>query len=101
MSFVVVQVALEILGWSKKEVSDLITSRMWYAQPADHTWAAKRCRNVKFTPVHAVLLTLGQVSKASSTCHTSVTMPSDMLVLMLDVGPEILGRLSHVGVHAK
>ena len=36
-----VQVALDILGWSKKEVSDLITSRMWYAQPADHTWAAK------------------------------------------------------------
>ncbi|KAK7507218.1 hypothetical protein BaRGS_00001153 [Batillaria attramentaria] len=74
------RVALEVLGWSKKEVSDLITSRMYYAQPADHTWAAKRCRNVKFTTVHAVLLTLGQQSRHDNSndgdrlipvsCHT-------------------------------
>ncbi|XP_076461495.1 intersectin-2-like [Babylonia areolata] len=50
------RVALEVLGWSQKEAVDLITSRMWYAQPSDHTWATKRCRNIKFTPVHAVLL---------------------------------------------
>ncbi|KAK7113064.1 hypothetical protein V1264_012423 [Littorina saxatilis] len=54
------RVALEVLEWSKKDVSDVITSRMWYAQPPDHTWAAKRCRNIKFTPIHAVLLTQGQ-----------------------------------------
>ncbi|KAL8604231.1 hypothetical protein ACOMHN_014799 [Nucella lapillus] len=54
------RVALEVLGWSQKEAVDLITTRMWYAQPSDHTWATKRCRNVKFTPVHAVLLTYCQ-----------------------------------------
>ncbi|PVD38880.1 hypothetical protein C0Q70_01505 [Pomacea canaliculata] len=54
------RVALDVLGWSKKEVNDLITSRMWYAQPPDHTWASKRCRNIKFTPVYCVLLTMGQ-----------------------------------------
>ncbi|XP_046355704.2 uncharacterized protein LOC124134710 isoform X1 [Haliotis rufescens] len=54
------RVAMEVLGWNKKEVNDLITSRLMYATPTDHTWAAKRCKNLKFTTIHGVLLTLGQ-----------------------------------------
>ncbi|XP_067686076.1 uncharacterized protein [Haliotis asinina] len=54
------RVALEVLGWNKKEANDLITSRLLYATPTDHTWAAKRCKNLKFTTIHGVLLTLGQ-----------------------------------------
>ena len=56
------QVAMEVLGWHKQEVCDILTSQMQVAPLlSDQNWATKRLRNVKFTSVHAVLLTLGQV----------------------------------------
>lgn len=56
------QVAMEVLGWHKQEVCDILTSQMQVAPLlSDQNWATKRLRNVKFTCVHAVLLTLGQV----------------------------------------
>ena len=58
----VLRVALESLGWSRKDVCDVITSRLQVAVPVDHTWAAKKCKNLKFTSVLGVLLTHGEVS---------------------------------------
>ncbi|XP_041374629.1 rho guanine nucleotide exchange factor 38-like [Gigantopelta aegis] len=54
------RVALEVLGWNKKEVTELITSRLMVATTTDHMWAAKKCKNLKFTQIHGAILTLGQ-----------------------------------------
>ena len=55
------RVALDSLGWNRKDTCDVITSRLQVAVPVDHLWAAKKCRNLKFTSVLGVLLTLGEV----------------------------------------
>ncbi|KAL5005796.1 hypothetical protein ScPMuIL_016954 [Solemya velum] len=68
------RVALEILGWKRKDVCDLITSRLLMAVPQDHTWAVKRCKNLKFSPVHAVLLTLGQ-ARVTQTSNEQLLFP--------------------------
>lgn len=61
--FSFVQVAMEVLGWHKQDVCDILTSQMQVAPLlSDQNWATKRLRNIKFTSVHAVLLTLGQVN---------------------------------------
>ncbi|XP_050419291.2 uncharacterized protein LOC126832523 [Patella vulgata] len=52
------KIALDMLGWNKKEVSDLVCSKLWYGLPNDHSWAPKKCKNVKFIQIHAVLLVL-------------------------------------------
>lgn len=53
---------MEVLGWHKQDVCDILTSQMQVAPLlSDQNWATKRLRNIKFTSVHAVLLTLGQV----------------------------------------
>lgn len=53
---------MELLGWHKQDVCDILTSQMQVAPLLnDQNWASKRLRNIKFTSVHAVLLTLGQV----------------------------------------
>ena len=57
----VLRVALDSLGWNRKDTCDVITSRLQVAVPVDHLWAAKKCRNLKFTSVLGVLLTLGEV----------------------------------------
>ncbi|XP_062583889.1 rhoGEF domain-containing protein gxcJ-like isoform X2 [Saccostrea cucullata] len=57
----VTRVAMEVLGWHKHDICDILTSQMQVAPLLnDQNWATKRLRNVKFTSVHAVLLTLGQ-----------------------------------------
>lgn len=57
----VTRVAMEVLGWHKQDVCDILTSQMQVAPLlSDQNWATKRLRNIKFTSVHAVLLTLGQ-----------------------------------------
>lgn len=54
---------MEVLGWHKQDVCDILTSQMQVAPLlSDQNWATKRLRNIKFTSVHAVLLTLGQVN---------------------------------------
>ena len=57
----VLRVALDSLGWSRKDVCDVITSRLHLAFPVDHLWAGKKCKNLKFTSALGVLLTLGEV----------------------------------------
>ena len=57
----VLRVALDSLGWNRKDTCDVITSRLQVAVPVDHLWATKKCRNLKFTSVLGVLLTLGEV----------------------------------------
>ncbi|KAK6172060.1 hypothetical protein SNE40_018024 [Patella caerulea] len=52
------KIALDMLGWNKKEVSDLVCSKLWYGLPNDHSWAPKKCKNIKFIQIHAVLLVL-------------------------------------------
>ncbi|XP_060567018.1 uncharacterized protein LOC132725851 [Ruditapes philippinarum] len=54
------RVALETLQWNRKDVCDVITSQLQITQPVDHLWAAKKCKNYKFTTVYGVLLTLMQ-----------------------------------------
>ncbi|XP_063412502.1 uncharacterized protein LOC134695220 [Mytilus trossulus] len=54
------KVAIDILGWNRKEVCDIIISRLQVAPLSDQTWAAKRLKTMKFSTVHCVLLTLGQ-----------------------------------------
>ncbi|XP_061183719.1 uncharacterized protein LOC133191955 [Saccostrea echinata] len=57
----VTRVAMEVLGWHKHDICDILTSQMQVAPLLnDQNWATKRLRNIKFTSVHAVLLTLGQ-----------------------------------------
>lgn len=57
----VTRVAMEVLGWHKQDICDILTSQMQVAPLlSDQNWATKRLRNIKFTSVHAVLLTLGQ-----------------------------------------
>ncbi|ESO96224.1 hypothetical protein LOTGIDRAFT_144253, partial [Lottia gigantea] len=66
VSIVCKSIALDVVGWNKKEGYDLICSKIWLGQPTDHMWAAKKCKNVKFTQLHAVLLALKKVRSSSS-----------------------------------
>ncbi|KAK3083377.1 hypothetical protein FSP39_021073 [Pinctada imbricata] len=57
----VTRIAMDVLGWHKQEVCDILTGQVLVSQTqSDQSWAVKRLRNVKYSQVHAVLLTLGQ-----------------------------------------
>ena len=65
------QVAIDALGWPKQNVCDVVTSRLWYGQLSDQSgWGARKAgggaKNVKFSLVHAVLLTHGRVSNRAN-----------------------------------
>ena len=81
----VLRVALESLGWSRKDVCDVITSRLQLAFPVDHLWAGKKCKNLKFTSALGVLLTLGEVRDLRS-----------LIILNLDIFFNILVAVEFV-----
>ncbi len=63
--------AVELLEWSKQEVTTLLVQRLHYAQPTDHQWA-KRVKTLRFVPLMGVLLSCGKVrhilAPASANC---------------------------------
>lgn len=64
--FELVKTALNLLEWNQHEVHDILVGSLQYTQPQDHFWTAKKCRNLKFTPVHALLLTRGEPQQEST-----------------------------------
>ncbi|CAI9717321.1 cell-transforming gene 1 [Octopus vulgaris] len=64
--FELVKTALNLLEWNQHEVHDILVGTLLYTQPQDHFWTAKKCRNLKFTPVHALLLTRGEPQQEST-----------------------------------
>ncbi|GAB1598667.1 neuroepithelial cell-transforming gene 1 protein-like [Argonauta hians] len=64
--FELVKTALNLLEWNQQEVHDILVGNLLYTQPQDHFWTAKKCRNLKFTPVHALLLTRGEPQQEST-----------------------------------
>ncbi|GFN89590.1 rho guanine nucleotide exchange factor 1 [Plakobranchus ocellatus] len=65
------RIAIETLGWPKQNVCDVVTSRLWYGQLSEQSgWGGRKAgggvKNVKFSLVHAVLLTHGRPSDPAS-----------------------------------
>ncbi|KAL3853960.1 hypothetical protein ACJMK2_013251 [Sinanodonta woodiana] len=69
------RVALEVLGWNRKDVCEIITSHLKMAQAQDHTWASKKCKNLKFSSVHGILFTLGEQSSNDNNCKKNLMFP--------------------------
>ncbi|RUS79828.1 hypothetical protein EGW08_012427 [Elysia chlorotica] len=65
------RVAIDALGWSKQNVCDVVNSRLWYGQLSEQSgWGSRKAgggaKNVKFSLVHAVLLTHGRPTDCST-----------------------------------
>ncbi|GFR59408.1 myosin-M heavy chain [Elysia marginata] len=74
------RVAIESLGWPKQNVCDVVTSRLWFGQLSEQSgWGPRKAgggtKNVKFSLVHAVLLTHGREPLLMDRCV--VTADSD------------------------
>lgn len=52
--------AIDILGWNKKDVCEIMTCRLHVALAVEQNWATKRLKNLKFSTVQGILLTLGE-----------------------------------------
>lgn len=58
--FELIKAALTHLNWSQEEVHDILVSSLLSTQQQDHFWTGKKFASLKFSPVHALLLTRGE-----------------------------------------
>ncbi|CAH1789119.1 unnamed protein product [Owenia fusiformis] len=52
---------IETLGWNRNEAFIVSSGKLLYTQPTDHLWA-KKGKSLKFTPIHAFLVTQGKLN---------------------------------------
>ncbi|CAI9716952.1 neuroepithelial cell-transforming gene 1 protein-like isoform X1 [Octopus vulgaris] len=64
--FELIKTALGHLNWSQEEIHDILVSSLLTTQPQDHFWTGKKVSNLKFSQIHAVLLTRGEPQPESS-----------------------------------
>lgn len=89
-NFEINKVAIEAVGWNRNEVTYVMSGRLGYAQATDHTWMRKG-KTLKFSPVHGVLVTLGQpkpsrVPKGSLSFPSTSSVTQGALVLIREKG---------------
>lgn len=62
------KIAVDVLEWNHEEAKFTLEGRLLYTQPTDNNW--RKGRTIKLTPINALLVTNGKVSRIWSRSRT-------------------------------